>query len=274
MVAGISGGLVALLALLFLWFRKNKGSKTLPDLPHNDVYLNQGTDPSISETSVSTSLQPPSTLYNSVEKNFTYGQPIDNIQPAEFLPTTTQPFTPPQNAMDTKFSTTFQIHDTTYTTPIELESLHTQTSSHNSSTAFNERYRSELLGSVLGGGSRLTKTDVKADRPVRASTLRENRNVDYVLQMSALPDDPKLWTQEQTAQWVFQKFGDVELLSSVMREKLTGRALLRLDRHDMVSGLGLGTVGERLLFEEAVDELRRQSAEQSAFNEDQPPSYM
>ncbi|KAJ3399660.1 hypothetical protein HDU80_007681 [Chytriomyces hyalinus] len=284
MIAGISGGVALFLALLFLWFRKNKRSKKLPDLPTDAVYLSQETNPSISETSASMSitLQPPPTLYNNtVEKNSAYRQ---GIEPVEFLPTSTQPSTSPQDAIGTNSTTkTLQLYDTTsYTTALELESLHTQTSPHlsSNSTAFNERYRSELLGSVFGStASGWTKAEGKVDKPFRAlTTLRENRNMDPLLlsQMhdASLPDDPKLWSQEQTAQWVFEKFGDVELLSSVMREKLTGRALLRLDRQDMVSGLGLATVGERLLFEEAIDELRRQSAEQSAFAEEQPPSYM
>ncbi|KAI8830585.1 hypothetical protein BJ741DRAFT_668428 [Chytriomyces cf. hyalinus JEL632] len=284
MIAGISGGVALFLALLFLWFRKNKHSKNLPDLPTDDVYLAQETNPSISETSVSMSitLQPPPALYsNNLEKNSAYRQTIDTIQSVEFLPTVIQPSTsPPKDAIGTNSTSKIsQLYDTTaYTTVVELESLHTQTSSHDnssSSTAFNERYRSELLGSIFGSSaSGCTKSaESKVDRPVRALTLRENRDLDTLSQAS-LPEDPKLWTQEQTAQWVYQKFGDVELLSSVMREKLTGRTLLRLDRQDMVSGLGLATVGERLLFEEAVDELRRRSAEQNAFAEEQPPSYM
>ncbi|KAJ3246394.1 hypothetical protein HDU77_008979 [Chytriomyces hyalinus] len=279
MIAGISGGVALFLALLFLWFRKNKRSKKLPDLPTDAVYLSQETNPSISETSASMSitLHPPPTLYNStVEKNSAYRQ---GIEPAEFLPTSIQPATSPQDAIGTtSTSKASQLYEnTSYNTALELESLHhTQTSPHlSSSIAFNERYRSELLGSVFGSNtaSGWTKAEGKVDRPFRALTLRENRNMDP-LSHDALSDDPKLWTQEQTAQWVFQKFGDVELLSSVMREKLTGRALLRLDRQDMVSGLGLATVGERLLFEEAVDELRRRSAEQSALADEQPPSYM
>ncbi|KAJ3245958.1 hypothetical protein HDU78_008136 [Chytriomyces hyalinus] len=56
-------------------------------------------------------------------------------------------------------------------------------------------------------------------------------------------------------------------------QKINGRALLMLERQDIVDGLGLEAIGERLLFEEALAELRMQSNWQSAPVDDNPPSY-
>ncbi|KAI8819791.1 hypothetical protein BJ741DRAFT_639701 [Chytriomyces cf. hyalinus JEL632] len=89
----------------------------------------------------------------------------------------------------------------------------------------------------------------------------------------ALPGNPRDWNQDETAQWILERFGDATLSSLAFSQKINGRALLMLDRQDMKAELGLETVGERLIFEEAVAELRRQSAQQSALAQESPPSY-
>ncbi|KAI8842887.1 hypothetical protein BJ741DRAFT_592148 [Chytriomyces cf. hyalinus JEL632] len=89
----------------------------------------------------------------------------------------------------------------------------------------------------------------------------------------ALPDNPRDWKQDETAQWILEIFGDAELSSLALSQNINGRALLMLDRQDMKAELGLETVGKRLIFEEAVTELRRQSAQQSALAQESPPSY-
>ncbi|KAJ3238016.1 hypothetical protein HDU78_003774 [Chytriomyces hyalinus] len=80
-----------------------------------------------------------------------------------------------------------------------------------------------------------------------------------------LPANPQDWNQYETAQWILERFGNAELSALALRQKINGRVLLMLERQDLKSDLGLETVGERLLFEEAVAELREQSAQQNAF---------
>ncbi|KAJ3397276.1 hypothetical protein HDU80_009614, partial [Chytriomyces hyalinus] len=89
----------------------------------------------------------------------------------------------------------------------------------------------------------------------------------------ALPEDPKDWTKGETAQWIFETFGDAELSSLALRHKINGRALLLMERQDLKSELGLEAFGERILFEEALAELRRRSAQQSSLATESPPSY-
>ncbi|KAJ3233930.1 hypothetical protein HDU81_001866 [Chytriomyces hyalinus] len=88
-----------------------------------------------------------------------------------------------------------------------------------------------------------------------------------------LPNDARDWNQDETAQWIMQRFGNPRLTASVLRQKINGRALLMLERQDIVGGLGLEAIGERLLFEEALAELRIQSNWQSVAVDENPPSY-
>ncbi|KAJ3263167.1 hypothetical protein HDU77_011201 [Chytriomyces hyalinus] len=103
-------------------------------------------------------------------------------------------------------------------------------------------------------------------------TVAENQTESSSHQM-ALPDNPRDWNQDETAQWILERFGDAKLSSLALSQKINGRALLMLERNDMVSALKLETVGERILFAEAVAELKRQSEQQSALAQEDPPSY-
>ncbi|KAJ3248469.1 hypothetical protein HDU77_008114 [Chytriomyces hyalinus] len=89
-----------------------------------------------------------------------------------------------------------------------------------------------------------------------------------------LPTNPKEWTQDQTAQWIFEKFGNEYLSSLALSQKINGRALLRLERQDLILGLRLETVGERVLFEEALEELRDITRQQFAAAPEDPPTYV
>ncbi|KAJ3231379.1 hypothetical protein HDU78_007748, partial [Chytriomyces hyalinus] len=66
-----------------------------------------------------------------------------------------------------------------------------------------------------------------------------------------LPENPTDWNMEETAQWLLERFGNIKLSSMALGQKINGRALLMIEREDLISGLGLQTVGDRLLFEEA-----------------------
>ncbi|KAI8822733.1 hypothetical protein BJ741DRAFT_635395 [Chytriomyces cf. hyalinus JEL632] len=107
--------------------------------------------------------------------------------------------------------------------------------------------------------------------PLDFASIRENTGCSS--HHMALPDNPKDWNQDETAQWILERFGDATLSSLALSQKINGRALLMLDRQDMKAELGLETVGERLIFEEAVAELRRQSAQLSALAQESPPLY-
>ncbi|KAJ3400365.1 hypothetical protein HDU80_007017 [Chytriomyces hyalinus] len=106
----------------------------------------------------------------------------------------------------------------------------------------------------------------------------------------ALPEDPNDWTEDEVAQWILERFNDAELSSLALSktasseftcesdriqtgQKVNGRVLLLLDRQELKSELGLEILGKRRLFEEAVSELRRKSAQQSALAQESPPSY-
>ncbi|KAJ3231377.1 hypothetical protein HDU78_007746 [Chytriomyces hyalinus] len=89
----------------------------------------------------------------------------------------------------------------------------------------------------------------------------------------AVPEDPNDWTKEEVAQWIVESFGDANLSSLALKQKINGRVLLMLERHEIKSELGLEAFGELRLFEEAVSELRRKSAQQSAQAQESPPSY-
>ncbi|KAJ3264370.1 hypothetical protein HDU77_008674 [Chytriomyces hyalinus] len=89
----------------------------------------------------------------------------------------------------------------------------------------------------------------------------------------SLPADPKNWTEDETAEWILERFGNAQLSSLALSQKINGRALLMLERQDMKSELGLETFGERLLLDEAIAELRSQSAQQNLVVEENPPSY-
>ncbi|TPX57484.1 hypothetical protein CcCBS67573_g09249 [Chytriomyces confervae] len=88
-----------------------------------------------------------------------------------------------------------------------------------------------------------------------------------------LPENPTDWNMEETAQWLLQRFGNVKLSSMALGQRINGRTLLMMEREDLISGLGLQTVGDWFLFEEAVAELRSRSAQQSAQGGESPPSY-
>ncbi|KAJ3385084.1 hypothetical protein HDU80_000757 [Chytriomyces hyalinus] len=75
----------------------------------------------------------------------------------------------------------------------------------------------------------------------------------------ALPEDPKDWTKEEVAQWIRESFGDTKLSLLALRQNINGRVLLMLIRQELKSELGLETIGELRLFEEAVSELRMKS---------------
>ncbi|KAJ3243621.1 hypothetical protein HDU77_010331 [Chytriomyces hyalinus] len=89
----------------------------------------------------------------------------------------------------------------------------------------------------------------------------------------ALPMNPKDWSKDEVGQWMLERFEDAELSSLALSQRINGRALLMLERPDIVSWLKIDTVGQILLFEEAIAELRRQSAQQSALAQENPPSY-
>ncbi|KAJ3381244.1 hypothetical protein HDU80_001879 [Chytriomyces hyalinus] len=89
----------------------------------------------------------------------------------------------------------------------------------------------------------------------------------------ALPADPINWTEEETAQWILEKFGNPTLSSLALNQKINGRVLLLMERQDLKSELGLQTFGEQRLFEEAIAELQRKSAQQYALAQENPPSY-
>ncbi|KAI8822727.1 hypothetical protein BJ741DRAFT_635374 [Chytriomyces cf. hyalinus JEL632] len=110
-----------------------------------------------------------------------------------------------------------------------------------------------------------------ADSLVEFASISENAGSSS--HRMALPDNPRDWNQDETAQWILERFGDATLSSLALSQNINGRALLMLDRQDMKADLGLETVGRRLIFEEAVAELRRQSAQQSALAQESPPSY-
>ncbi|KAI8820340.1 hypothetical protein BJ741DRAFT_672916 [Chytriomyces cf. hyalinus JEL632] len=110
-----------------------------------------------------------------------------------------------------------------------------------------------------------------ADPLVEYASISENTGSSA--HRMALPDNPRDWNQDETAQWILEIFRDAELSSLALSQNINGRALLMLERQDMISALKLETVGRRLIFEEAVAELRRQSAQQSALAQESPPSY-
>ncbi|KAJ3256651.1 hypothetical protein HDU77_003033 [Chytriomyces hyalinus] len=89
----------------------------------------------------------------------------------------------------------------------------------------------------------------------------------------ALPSNPQDWSEEEVAQWILERVGDSKLSLLGLSQNINGRALLMLERPDMLSWLKLNTVGRLLLFEEALAELRTQSAQISALSEESPPSY-
>ncbi|KAI8842183.1 hypothetical protein BJ741DRAFT_592432 [Chytriomyces cf. hyalinus JEL632] len=89
----------------------------------------------------------------------------------------------------------------------------------------------------------------------------------------ALPINPKDWSEDEVGQWMLERFKDAELSSLALSQRINGRALLMLERPDIVSWLKIDTVGQMLLFEEGIAELRRQSAQQSALDQENPPSY-
>ncbi|KAJ3235565.1 hypothetical protein HDU77_000242 [Chytriomyces hyalinus] len=120
------------------------------------------------------------------------------------------------------------------------------------------------------GSSNMSSQPAASDHTSKA--LPESLIESSSLQM-ALPDNPRDWNQDETAQWILERFGDDKLSSLALSQKINGRALLMLQRQDMISALKLETVGEQLLFEEAVAELRGQSAQLSALAQENPPSY-
>ncbi|KAI8842178.1 hypothetical protein BJ741DRAFT_592400 [Chytriomyces cf. hyalinus JEL632] len=89
----------------------------------------------------------------------------------------------------------------------------------------------------------------------------------------ALPINPKDWSEDEVGQWMLERFKDAELSSLALSQRINGRALLMLERPDIVSWLKIDTVGQMLLFEEGIAELRRQSTQQSALDQENPPSY-
>ncbi|KAJ3391414.1 hypothetical protein HDU80_011051 [Chytriomyces hyalinus] len=104
-----------------------------------------------------------------------------------------------------------------------------------------------------------------------ATTAAAVLNEHGLLQPSRpLPEDPKEWSQEETAHWIIQKFGNAELRSLIISQKINGLALLRLERQHLVTVLRLETVGEQLVFEEAIEELRNKSARMKALAEGLP----
>ncbi|KAJ3254424.1 hypothetical protein HDU77_004098 [Chytriomyces hyalinus] len=104
-----------------------------------------------------------------------------------------------------------------------------------------------------------------------ATTAAAVLNEHGLLQPSTpFPEDPKEWSQEETAHWIFQKFGNAELRGLIISQKINGLALLRLERQHLVTVLRLETVGEQLVFEEAIEELRNKSARMKALAEGLP----
>ncbi|TPX67598.1 hypothetical protein CcCBS67573_g07467 [Chytriomyces confervae] len=76
----------------------------------------------------------------------------------------------------------------------------------------------------------------------------------------APPINPKDWSKDEFGQWMLERSKD-QWTSAVD----AGEAI--------VSWLKIDTVGQILLFEEAIAELQRQSAQQSALAQENPPSY-
>ncbi|KAJ3232119.1 hypothetical protein HDU78_007320 [Chytriomyces hyalinus] len=104
-----------------------------------------------------------------------------------------------------------------------------------------------------------------------ATTAAAVLNEHGLLQPSTpFPEDPKEWSQEETAHWIFQKFGNAELRGLIISQKINGLALLRLERQHLVTVLRLETVGEQLVFEGAIEELRNKSARLKALAEGLP----
>ncbi|KAJ3222506.1 hypothetical protein HDU81_009860 [Chytriomyces hyalinus] len=120
-------------------------------------------------------------------------------------------------------------------------------------------------------GSRKMSTQPAAS-DLTSKALTESSTESSSHQM-ALPENPRDWNQDETAHWILERFGDAKLSSLALSQNINGRALLMLERQDMTSALKLETVGRRVLFEEAVTELRKQSAQQSALAQENPPSY-
>ncbi|KAJ3228268.1 hypothetical protein HDU81_006245 [Chytriomyces hyalinus] len=104
------------------------------------------------------------------------------------------------------------------------------------------------------------------------STMIELMNENSVLVggQQPFPEDPRHWNHEQTARWVYEKFGNFELRGLILSQKINGLALLRLERQHLVTALRLETVGEQLVFEGAVEELRNKSARLAALGEGLP----
>ncbi|KAJ3398618.1 hypothetical protein HDU80_008723 [Chytriomyces hyalinus] len=131
---------------------------------------------------------------------------------------------------------------------------------------------------TISAGSKIPELQAVAHHEMRAAkplvefeAVTENTGTSS--HRMALPDNPRDWSQDETAQWILERFGDETLASLAFSQNINGRALLMLDRQDMKAELGLTTVGRRLIFEEAVAELRRQSAQHSALAQESPPSY-
>ncbi|KAI8835166.1 hypothetical protein BJ741DRAFT_226370 [Chytriomyces cf. hyalinus JEL632] len=123
---------------------------------------------------------------------------------------------------------------------------------------------------VSGQSSKINSQSAALDLP---SNSLGGSSMDSSSRRMALPENPRDWNEDETAQWILERFGDSELSSLALSQNINGRALLMLERQHITSALKLETVGRQLLFEEAVAELRRQSAQQSALAQENPPSY-
>ncbi|KAI8833228.1 hypothetical protein BJ741DRAFT_612396 [Chytriomyces cf. hyalinus JEL632] len=264
-IGGVAGAAIfaCIAAAIAIWLRR----KRVKSQPVSGIQSSIGGNVETVNAFTSSSIPPPTAFVPVLEKNAAVSATNDD----EFQVANSQVSPPP--ATRTHLFDHLDARDRNQNLP-KIENLASlETTLREYETFVSQKAATVATRERDFASNVVPESQTSASSSLLASFAVSNENHGSSSYRFALPADPNNWTEDETAQWILEKFGDPKLSSLALNQKINGRVLLMMERQDLKSELGLETFGDRRLFEEAIAELRRKSAQQSALDQENPPSY-
>ncbi|KAJ3245097.1 hypothetical protein HDU78_009936 [Chytriomyces hyalinus] len=181
-------------------------------------------------------------------------------------------------------------------TPVATDVVYQQTSISSSDTdAVRETY---AASSAITSSSDPEKTLSREGPPIPIKSATENERTSFVNSLAptthishptalfqpiqigkkvTLPMDPATWTVAEVALWI-TAYGGTSLSAQISKEhEVDGRSLMRVNTGELLQVFKITKIGQRLRFEEGLEELKMRSAVYGAGVKDRipgpPPAY-